>query len=288
MSKTSFGLPLSKPSVQTVLPVMGKPSAQIYGFLLIPEETFDGTESYYATADGNVPVETVTLPIHNVISGGRPNIGRVDTQVTQYMAAVWDDNELVSAVNRGQTLNAPWAGLTQFLSTETGFYHRYIQASNSNFVERLQLGTLIDGLVFGMDSNAATPTPNPPTGDDATLNWTAKVGQASLVGECPYFDFAWTTLFDSHSKVDSTNTPIPQRLEVVTVPDGFKAFLVNRPTVVTGSNLTFDTVRIVVVDASNLTSTDYQFEFLIVTDQGSVPVTLTLTVEVALAASTGA
>lgn len=292
MSKTVFGAELGKPSTQTILPVMGKPSARIYGFLLIPEETFDGTEVEYATADGNVPIETVTMSTYGVISGGRTGIGRVNAlPVQQYVAAVWDDNDLVSAEgNRGTPKRCPWAGLTQFVSAQEGFFHRYIQASNSNFVERLQLGTLIDSLVFGMNvaNSGSVPGPTPPDGSDAAMTWTAKIGQATLVGECPYFDFNWVTLFQSKYKVDEgTNVPVPMRMSITSVPAGFKAFLVNRPTVIPGTNLTYDTVRIVAIGGSDITTGDYEFEFLIETDQGSTPVTLTLTVTAAQNASTG-
>lgn len=339
-----FGRPLDKPSKQTILVAMGRPSGKIYGYFSIAETTFDGTETTFTMPDGDVPVQSITHPSYqhptantrnaglpdgqNYMTGGRLNIARTNSPIVgQYMAAVWDDAELTKAqtVHRFGTNEAspsmlrgapqnnfqssvknyrmqkgqadiglpvpnartiPWTGFTNFVdASHTGYAHLWVSALNLT-QDRLTLGALIQSLTLGMASTPTTFVPEPPVppvvdNPDATMRWYANVQQSALVGECPFFDFNWVALFQSkNQRYVNSCLVIPQRINVVTVPAGFKVFLVGAPTIVTGTNATYDTLRVLMVDPSVVPAGDYVFEFEVVTDQGTEAVTLTLTIAV--------
>lgn len=288
-NRTAFGLSLEKPSSQTVLPVIGKPSGRLYGYFSIAKTTFNGDETSFTMPDGDVPVTTVTHPTFGTILSGRQNISRTALPVVgQYMAACWSDAELIRA-NRAHTYPEgvqyiPWSGFSNFIDISyTGYSHEWIQALNG-YEDRLVLSALFSSLTKGMDATAQGYDPDPsvpPTPDNpnATMQWYANVTGTALVGECPYFDFNWVTLFQSKNQMYNNSTAvIPQSITPTTVPAGFKVFLVNSPTVVPGTNVTYDTLRVMLLDAAQAPAGTYVFEFDVTTDQGSAPVTLTVTI----------
>lgn len=337
-----FGRPLVKPSKQTILVAMGKPSGKIYGYFSIAETTFTGTETSFTMLDGVVPIESITHPTfqhptantraeglpdgQDYMTGGRLNIARTNSPVVgQYMAAVWDDADLTKAqlvhrygtnakvqtglrgeiINgsvsgitnytmlKGQddaglatpnSLDIPWNGFANFIDvSHTGYAHFWISALNYTH-DRLTLGALIQSLTLGMASvptsfDPEPPVPPNPENPDATMRWFANVSQSALVGACPYFDFNWVTLFQSkNQKYVNSCLVIPQNIVPTTVPAGFKVFFVNGPTVVTGTQVTYDTLRVMLIDPDAAPAGDYVFQFDVTTDQGSSPVTLTLTI----------
>lgn len=337
-----FGRPLDKPSKQTILVAMGRPSGKIYGYFSIAETTFDGTETEFTMPDGKVPVQSITHPTYqhptantrnaglsdgkNYMTGGRLNIARTNSPVVgQYMAAVWDDAELTKAqkvhrfgtnssnpsglrgapvgsfgsavtnyrMQKGQedigqavpgSLTVPWSGFSNFVDvSHTGYAHLWVSALNLT-QDRLTLGALIQSLTLGMGSVAANFDPEPPVppvvdNPDATMRWFANISESALVGECPYFDFNWVTLFQAkNQQYVNSRLVIPQTIKPTTVPEAFKVFLVGSPTVVTGTNVTYDTLRVLLVDPSKAPAGDYEFEFDVSTDQGTTQVKLTLTV----------
>lgn len=281
MSKTTFGRPLDFPVKQTVLPVIAKPSGRIYGFLMIPLTQFDGSETEYTTADGTMPLTTVTMPTHNKIVQGREVIGHSSSMpVQQYVAAAWDDNELVSADNRGTNIvRRPWVDQSGFIDVaDSGFAGTFFSQATSGWQARLQLGTLVESLIFGTPTTTVTPAPNPDLEPEVSMNWIARISQSVMTGECPFFRMNWLQLFNIKLDKDKANNYVPQRLNIVQVPAGFKAFLVKTPTVIPGTNVFYDTLQIVIIDKS-LVAGDYDFNFSVeVEGHQPVPVTLTLTI----------
>lgn len=242
------------------------------------------------------------------LTGGRLNIARTNSPVVgQYMAAVWPDSELLKArtvhrygagnpvqagirggaqaVPGAGALTIPWNGFSNFVDVSMlGYAHYWVNALNTT-EDRLTLGVLVQSLTLGMASVPAnfdpnTPIPPDPENPNATMRWYANVSQSALIGACPYFDFNWVNLFQSKNKqYRNSTTVIPQSITPTTVPPGFKVFLVGtNPTVVVGTNVTYDTLRVMLIDPDAAPPGDYEFAFTVSTDQGSAQVTLTLTV----------
>src|SRR5271167_1130585 len=109
MSMIQFGLPLTMPSTQTIIPILDQ-YGKAAGFFPITSTTFLGTETTYMLPDGTVDITTVTLPpkVQN-----NTNVSRV----SQYMAAVYDP---------AQVSLAPWRGYKEFVDStipnNIGFY----------------------------------------------------------------------------------------------------------------------------------------------------------------------
>lgn len=299
MARTQFGLALDAPSKQNLLPAVAMPSGRVYGYFPIAETTFAGSETSFEVAPGvTMPLKSVTLPQHGLLS----NDGRIYLddgvqaipKITQYMAVVYDDDDLIAA-DRGfygtQNVNtsAPWRGVASFIDPkETGYASQWSNAVAGSGL-RITLGSLVGGLTFSLDSAAGVQDTPPPVvnNPNATMTWFANISQSALVGECPFFDFSWITLFQaSLQKAIVNGSPLGigiqevSQLTVASVPDGFKAYLVNRPTMNSGTANLFDTVRVMVTDEELPVGT-YEFDFVIASDKGSVPVKLTLTVTVA-------
>lgn len=275
MSKNQYGLPLSSPSTQTVLPIV-QPNGRVYGFYPITSTTFQGTETSFTLSDGAVPITTVTTP--QLI-----NMNVSDNQrVTQYMAAQWPISQ------EGQM---PWRGHADLIRNDIpntiGFYSWWSMPTVS-IMKHFGNGTFLNSMKVNMAHypySASTPgalTVSTPQ----TLTWACTINMSALAAECAFFDFNWVSLFNTSLNPDATsvgNAIVPVALTVTGNPAGgiFKATLVQAQggqTVYPGGGAVFNTVRI--LKLGDATAGTYTFNFNITdTNGGSVAAVLNLTVQ---------
>lgn len=258
-TNNKLGLPLAEPSVQTILPIINAGNGNIVGFYPIAQTSFDGTERQFALSQGNVPINTVTLP---------PKINDgTGYGVKQYVAVIFD-----APLDKH---NMPWLGYSEFVDTNsTGYQLRWYQPS----IGRgwlLQQGTVIGALALGMDQSPPAPnTPVPPTAVNGTMRWAGRLDLNGSEYECAFFDFNWVELF----QVKSENPNYPKRLEVVSSPPGgeFKSSLVPYPALTPLGCPEFNTIRI--LRLKNAVAGDYVFNYRVVDSNNlSVNVQFTLT-----------
>lgn len=261
-----YGLPLAAGSVdQSILPVMYQ-SGRIIGYALITSTSFDGTETSYTLTDGLVlPLTTVTLDVDPTQSA----------RVTQYMAAVFSDG-----LPQGF---APWASEYVLAPDINETPYRMWRLPAQTWALQYVPGNLVVALLSGMDSPTTPPTtPSPPTvSTPETLYWKASVSYLTLLGDCPFFDFNWVTLFSAKTDtqalrivVSANPAPIAPSTQAPMV-----AKVVGQPVAVGAGSVRYDTIRIMrMVDA--LPANDYTFGFNIYDELGQVtPAVLTLTIE---------
>lgn len=258
-----YGLPLNADVVQALLPVMYE-SGRMIGYYPITQTTFDGSETEFTLSNSQeVAITTVTID-EDPTKEGRP---------LQYMACVWSD---------GTPWNTfPWAN-ELLVSPAEGFYRFFIQPTQT-WVLRYQPSNLQVALERGF-ANVATP-PTPPGPPDvttpATLFWKASVSYSGLLGDCPFFDFNWVTLFAASSDTQAIRivvTKNPDPVAPATTPP-MVAQVIGIPTAVGAGIIRYDTIRIMRMQ-DTLATGDYEFEFNIYSEDGQVtPAVLTVTVE---------
>lgn len=277
-SSNQFGLPLTTPSVQTLIPVASvfNTGLQVHGFIAISSTTFDGTERSYQVeigTGGSVPITTVTLPTKIQTPNGA-------SEISQFMAAIWDDVDSVTQ---------PWEAYASFVPNEaTGYYSRWSTPTGQR-VHHFDYGSLLGSFARGMDTydTYVPPTPVAPTGTDGTLRWVVSLDLASVGPACTFFDFNWVNLFQSSlaaaSQEGGSSAVIPLEILTQTNPVGgeFRAAILQRPEYVSGGGTQFSTIRILRM-TEEIAAGAYVFDFVIrSTSQGVVlttPVVLTLTV----------
>jgi len=242
MSGIQFGLPLTQPSKQILLPIV-LTSGKVVGFFPIAETTFAGTETTFALTEGPVPITTVTLPPKN-------NTGTYDeNRVQQYMAAQWpevDDSAM------------PWIGYTELVRPDIpnniGYYSWWSMPTVMWF-QHFGRGSYLDAMKFNLDKYVTAPPspPGPPVvTTPQTLNWATSINVVAFGAQCSFFDFNWVDLFKTQFIEDPSqagNTVIPLTLTVTSNPPGgyFKASTVSAQgsqVVVPGGGVQFNTVRI--------------------------------------------
>lgn len=278
MSQNQYGLPLSEPITQTVLPIV-MPDGRVYGFFPIEATTFNGTETEFTLSQGQVPITTVTLAPKNFTN-------TYDEQrVEQYMAAQWpSDTEGVS----------PWRGYRELVTVDQpqniGFYSWWSMPVVS-IMKHFGRGILWDALMFNMDQTPfVQPTPEPPVvTTPQSLTWATSINAQAFASECAFIDFNWVNLFQAVFVSDSQegNGVVPMAITTTSNPAGgyFKASVVTGATVgqtiYPGGGAVFNTVRI--LRLQDPPAGTYTFNFNITyTLNGSntmnVPAALTLTV----------
>src|SRR5271156_1439604 len=137
MSMIEFGLPLTMPSTQTIIPILDQ-YGRAFGFFPITSTDFTGTETTYMLPDGSLEITTVTLPpkLQN-----NTNVSRV----SQYMAAVYDP---------AQVALAPWRGYAEFVDSQKpnniGFYSWWSMPPG-NWFQHFGAGIFINSFEFGMN-----------------------------------------------------------------------------------------------------------------------------------------
>lgn len=244
-----YGLPLSTPSTQTILPAI-REDGLVVGWYPIVQTTFTGAETSFTLPDCTVPLKTVTVDS--------------TTGLKQYMAAVFP---------KGLAFNTqPWAS-NSLVSPSDGYY-RWWSMPTETWVLHYGQGMFLGGLSSSLDRAGAAATPAPSAPSVATpqaRTWQASVSYAMLSGNCPFFDFNWVTLFTS------TGETKPLRIEVLTSTTPLLAKVIGIPTAIAGGVL-YDTIRI-------LKTTDtiapglYVFTFKVYEEHGlGTNVTLNLTV----------
>lgn len=277
MSAIQFGLPLDEPSKQTILPYLTD-SGRVYGFFSIASTTFQGTETTFTVAPGQVVnLKTVTLP--PTVSNNLMEAQRVE----QYMAAYFPSKI------EGQE---PWIGYSTLLRADRPNdlgYTSWWSMPVITVVQHFQNGTFIDAMLKRLDPpvpTASSQTPPPVTTPQA-LSWACSIDPIAFSPECAFFDFNWTNLFKTTPAYDPTvagNTVIPISIQVVSNPAGgfFKAVIVQNAgqTIYPGGGVTFDTIRI--LRLQDPTPGTYAFNFSISYSNGTntqtVPAVLNLTV----------
>ena len=261
MSQNQYGLPLTEPSVQTVLPILTT-SGNCVGFFPIAQTTFEGTETTFTLTEGPVPITTVTLAPKN-----KTNVWD-EQRVEQFMAAQWP--EVDDAIS-------PWGGYTELVSANVpnniGFYSRWALTPTKmiNFFGR---GAFLDSMKFDMakfvNPSAATPG-NPEVTTPLALRWATTVNLASFEATCGFFDFNWATLFNAVFNPDENsqntgNFVIPLSIAVESNPGGgyFKASVVTGQggqTIYPGGGVVFNTIRI--LRLQDPPAGTYTFTFLV-------------------------
>jgi hypothetical protein len=255
-----YGLPLTAPSVQTLIPAMND-AGMVFGFYEIAETTFEGDETSFALPNGTVlPLKSVQIEELLSIRNAR---------VFEYMAAVWPAGMY--------TQEKPWDDEALIRVGELRNYRAYIMATHT-WKTRENLGTYLTGLKNGLNTAFTPPqATTPPDAEDGSMNWSASASYEALFGDCAYFDFNWMTLF----KTKSGNKD-PLRINVLAQPEleagkvPMRASIIGRP-IATAAGPVYDTVRI--TKLQELTPKAYVFSFEVVdTANNKTPVTLTLTV----------
>lgn len=279
-----YGLALSAPSKQTVLPVVKQSNGMIMGFYAITSTTFAGTETSFTLSDGTVPLLSVTVDALN-----KTNTQDADeARVQQFMAAVWPV---------AKEYQLPWRGYNEFIDparpNNIGYYSWWSMPTVL-WMKHFSLGTWLNSMKYGLSQyNIVAPTPggNPPVTTPQTLEWATSIDLAAFADGCTFFDFNWIDLFQAQLANDPTvqgTTVVPQSIQTVSNPGGgqFKASVVQGvagsagPTVYPGGGVVFNTVRILkLMDAPAGT---YTFNFLVSALVSGVvktsPAVLTLTV----------
>lgn len=276
MSMIQFGLPLTEPSTQTIIPILDQ-YGRSYGFFPVSSTVFQGTETSYALPDGPVEITTVTLPpkLQN-----NTNVSRVD----QYMAAVYTP---------AQVSVAPWRGYAEFVSSDRpqniGFYSWWSMPPG-NWFQHFGAGIFINSFEYGMAEyvyeapvGQGAPTVN---NINATMTWSTVVDLAAFENQASFIDFNWLDEFQAALKVNPNyslgSQIIPLSITTVSNPAGgfFKASVVQAlgsQSILPGGGVLFNTVRI--LRLADPTAGAYTFNFSIADNLGNTtPVTLTLTV----------
>jgi hypothetical protein len=289
-SKIQFGLPLTQPSKQTILPIITA-AARVVGFFPIAETTFTGTETTFALPDGSVPITTVTLPpknTSNIFDEGR---------VQQYMAAHWPEGpgtlSTALVTTPAYTDLKPWLGYKELVTGDipNGLgYYSWWSMPEVHWLNHFGRGVFLESLVFNMDKYpyTAPPSPsNPTVTTPQTLRWACTADLTSFQQDCAFFDFSWTTLFQTQFPPDTTQEGaglVPLSIATTSNPAGgfFKASVVQSQGqgIIGGGGVVFNTVRI--LRLQDPTAGTYTFDFTISASQNGqvqqVPVVLNLTV----------
>lgn len=268
-----FGLPLNKPSIQSVLPIV-MPSGSVKGFYPITSTTFAGTETEFTLSDGQVPIVSVTLPTKVQDGVGKTGTGY---GVSQYMAAQWPANE--------EGLE-PWVGFKELVNTDNTGYYRWWSMPTESIMLHFGRGVLIDSFLVNMNKYPLVPaSPEAPVVSNATLRWACSLDVVTFAEECAFFDFAWMPLFDAAFTAYPDGSVIPLSISTVSNPVGgiFKASIVQGfggQQYLPGGSPFFSTVRILKLQDAAPGTYDFAFSVSATIDGVvlSTPVTLTLTV----------
>jgi len=246
-----YGLPLTTPSVQTILPAIIQ-SGIVVGWYPIASHPF----ASFTLSDGTVvPITTVTKD--NGMEG-----------VQQYMAAVFP---LGIANNY-----APWAS-SLLIKPDAGYY-RWWSLPTETWMLHFGYGTLLESLHTRLNiSNAQPAAPGAPTvTTPAAITWQASIAFADLTGDCEFFDFNWITTFRA-----STTGVDPLRVVVVSNPAGTPPPLVAKVIGIpqaTAAGPIYDTIRI--LRLAELSAGIYVFTFNVIDTAGqTTAVTFNLTVQ---------
>jgi hypothetical protein len=243
-----YGLPLSTPSTQTILPVLTK-DGRVHGWYPIVETTFTGAETSFTLTDIEVPVTSVTVD--------------TDSPVKQYMAAVWDI---------GLPHNVkPWAS-GQLISPDDGYYRWWSMPTVSWFLH-FGKGVFLDAMSTTLNKESAgaiSPPGVPSVNSPQTLSWQASVSYSAFSGDCSFFDFNWVQLFTSSGETK------PLHIEVVSLPDPIApattppllAKVIGVPVSVGAGAVMYDTIR-VIKNADAIEVGAYEFEFRIYSEHGT-------------------
>jgi hypothetical protein len=243
-----YGLPLTAPSKQTILPVVKQSDGMIMGFYAIAETTFTGSETSFTLSDGTVPLLSVTVDALN-----QTNTQDADeARVPQFMAAVWPiDNEY----------QLPWRGYASFidpsLPNNIGYY-AWWSMPTVLWMKHFSLGTWLTSMKYGLaqyDIVAPTPGGNPPVTTPQSLEWSTSIDLAAFGPNCTYSDFNWIELFQAQLATDPSVegvAVVPQSIMTTSNPAGgaLKASVVQGvsgsagPTIYPGGGVVFNTVRI--------------------------------------------
>lgn len=242
-----YGLPLTSPSVQTILPAMTKDGI-IRGWYPITQTTFTGAETTFDIIDVTVPVMSVTVD--------------TDSPVKQFMAAVWD-------IGLPHNLK-PWTS-AQLVSPDDGYY-RWWSMPTSTWFLHFGKGVFLSAMSSSLNrvGAAAVPGPGEPTvNSPQSLTWQASVAYSAFNGDCTFFDFNWVQLFTS------TGQAAPLRIEIVSLPAPIApstkppllAKVIGIPVAIGAGVTMYDTVRII-KNADTVATGAYVFAFKIYTEAG--------------------
>lgn len=259
MSSNQYGLPLTKPSKQLLLPIV-LTSGRVAGFFPIAETTFAGTETTFALSQGSVPITTVTLApkvSSNVYDENR---------VQQYMAAQWPED--LDGV-------FPWRGYEELVSADipnTIGYYSWWSMPVTMWFHHFGRGSYLSAMKFNLDKYVTAP-PSPPGPPDVTtpqtLEWATTMNLQAFTTDCAFFDFNWVALFDAQFVPDPQQQGsgvVPLSIQTVSNPVGgyFKASVVTAQgaqTIVPGGGVQFNSIRI--LRLQDPPAGTYTFTFLI-------------------------
>lgn len=271
-SSAQFGLALSSPVTQTILPVienMGS-SALVLGFFPIAKTTFQGTETTFALSSGSVGIQSYTI-------ADRINSGHGLDGIPQYMAMV---------LSYRQATDRIYLGYTDFVNAgNDGYFSSWVMPSR-DWMQRYNAGALLSSLQVGMATqNYAIPSnPSNPSADNGTLTWATSVDLSTNGSQCAFFDFNWLDLFNSSPVATNKGQVIPLSISTASNPAGgyFKAtYIADKPTIVPGGAQMFTTIRIIRLQ-QDVPAGNYTFTFTISYTENSIQastnVNLTLTV----------
>lgn len=278
MSGIQFGQPLAVPSKQTLLPII-ESTGRVSGFFPIASTTFNGTETSFALASGDVTITTVTLP-PKVMT----NVND-EQRVEQWMGAFYDTTE---------SPLEPWRGYSEWVDPtfpNTLGYYAWWSMPTIHIIKHFSNGAYIDSLIHNMgdyvNQNAAPNNP-PPDVTDGTIRWATVLNEQSFEQDCSFIDFNWITLFQAALLADPTqpgSTVVPLSISTVSNPPGgfFKASVLQGSggqVILPGGGPVFNTIRI--LRLQDPPAGPYVFNFEVTSTRDNIaltsPVTLTMTV----------
>lgn len=249
---TQFGLPLTKASVQTLLPIICEPRCQLLGYFSIQETTFDAGDvpATFALAEGNVKIKSITLP---------PSVSTDGYGTNQYVAAVYTEDEAKFEPQGGYS---SWIDIN-----DTGNFAQWLNPAETRFL-RYNRGVLINSILVNMKSynEGAVPAPTPPDAQDGTQTWYANLNISISEFDCQFFDFNWIDTFKAKlTKSGMFNELDPLSISVLANPPGggLKSTIVTGPgqqAFGTGA-IIFSTIR--VLKLKDITAGDYTFTYRI-------------------------
>lgn len=279
MGQVQFGLPLEKPSSQTILPVMIDYTGMCYGLFIIPKTVFQGTETAITIGGHDVPLKSVTRPKNADFGDGYLS------NTEQFMAAVWDYTE---------ERKEPWKGWDEWIGpNDTGYYH-WFQMPVEAWKERKELGALIGSVTVRMDVVNAplpSPVPPPPNVTNGKQIWQTSANWDSLKEDCSFFDINWFDKFQSAMVRDPSDPAVVQTVPLKIVVKDIPATGEWKVQVLTGlggqsyigvAAPIYNTLRFIKmkpIDLNTTASKDFVFNFTVYDDHNqSTDVEFTLTV----------
>lgn len=241
MSQLQYGLPLTSPVSQTILPIIvsskilpvnyrpfdpkkmptgidlgalpsGVPSvsAPVQTPIVIGGGMEHGfyfiTKTVFTGSETSftLPSSTVPIPLMSVTRPAQAQIGNPG-----YLGAGQPQvQQFMAAVwDRSVESQKPWAGYAEWVNTNsTGMYANWVQPADwvhANVSWGVLNGSYMGRMDLYQSGQGTITPPPPPTASNGNWTWTAHASYDSLNADCPFFDVNWFQLFNASYNVSA-------------------------------------------------------------------------------------